>query len=182
MLQARGYWLWLWWCRISCNRYLLLLLWLRPVRAPSWEGGNLNIFIFSCNTNSDNNPDTTTNSNSNVSDSSTTSTSDVSDTTTSAAGLLYLNRNECNRNGPRMNLDTFLGDALRCYSCEFTEGPYACDHHHIMTCTNSTYCLSKYAIVNDQDTWGHSCAQDLFEDDWLGMSWIFTGSHCIDSF
>ena len=62
----------------------------------------------------------------------------------------------------------FLGDALKCYSCEFEEGPDACENHHIMTCTNSTYCLSKYATVNDQDIWAHSCAQDLFEDDIMG--------------
>jgi len=64
-------------------------------------------------------------------------------------------------------------DALKCYSCLFTGGPDACETAPIMTCTNSTYCLSKYATVDDQDIWAHSCAQDLFEDDILGNDILF---------
>ena len=107
------------------------------------------MYFFSCNKNE---ITTTTNSNSNVTDS-----------TTTAPGLSYF------VNGPGSELDTFLVDALKCYSCLFTGGPDACETAPIMTCTNSTYCLSKYATVDDQDIWAHSCAQDLFEDDILGM-------------
>jgi len=69
-------------------------------------------------------------------------------------------------------------DALTCHSCDFlTGGPDACETAPIMTCINSTYCLSKYATVDEtiwwdgqeyHDIWAHSCAQDLFENDILG--------------
>ena len=82
----------------------------------------------------------------------------------------------------------FLVDALTCYSCGvlFTTSVYhesaLCQGFNettpTMECTNSTYCLSKYAHIEEpilwdgqeyHNLWAHSCAQHLFEDDLLGM-------------
>ena len=75
------------------------------------------------------------------------------------------------KNEPGPDLNIFLVDALKCYSCgSVSDGPNGCDTDSVLTCTNSTYCLSKYATINDRDIVTHSCAQELFEDDFLGMS------------
>merc|ERR1719339_669252 len=78
-------------------------------------------------------------------------------------------------------------DALTCYSCGviFTSSTYGesalCQGFNettpTMECTNSTYCLSKYAHIDEpiwfdgqeyHNFWAHSCAQHLFEGDILG--------------